>query len=150
LIFAVTGTYALFAYFQWRSLNASVDVSRGMARIAEQANEVSRDAEQRQLRAYMVLDQSNITRFVAGQTIEFHGVIKNTGQTPAYDIDAYSAIMYDAFPLAYPFPAVATDTLQQSSAVLGANGTVHTVVPTKDAPTPEIIAAIQTRIIKGT
>src|SRR5712664_1345441 len=103
------------------------------------------DAEktaERQLRAYLVLDEANITRFVAGQTIEFHGIIRNTGQTPAYDIDGYTGIMYDAFPLPYPFPVISTAGFQESRAVLGRDQVVHARIPTKPAPTQETIDAI--------
>jgi len=84
----------------------SANAARDAADAAKQQVGVAIDTEQRQLRAYIVIDAANITKFEVGQLIQSHITLKNTGLTPAYDIDGYSAIMFDKFPLPYPFPTV--------------------------------------------
>jgi hypothetical protein len=90
---------------------------------------------ERQLRAYLVVDNVSISRFAAGQTIETYAILKNTGQTPACDIDGYIAIMYDAFPLPYDFPVANREGSTEQRSVLGSGGIVHAKVPTIHAPT---------------
>jgi len=119
---------------------SSFEASRGVD-AATRAADIAADTEKRSLRAYMVLDQSNIIRFEPGQTIVFHGVIKNTRLTPAYDIDAYTAIMFDKYPLPHDFPDV-PEIITDSSSVIGHDGVIHLRVPTKPLASQPIIDAI--------
>jgi hypothetical protein len=100
---------------------------------------VASDTERRQLRAYMVLDSVSITRLEVGKTIEVEVIMKNTGQTPAYNISGYTAIMYDRFPLGRPFPPVENDNI--NTTISGSGGLVRGKVPTLHALTDETLAA---------
>jgi hypothetical protein len=103
---------------------------------------VASDTERRQLRAYMVVDSASITRLEEGKTIEAEVIMKNTGQTPAYKVSGYTAIMYDRFPLGRPFPTVDKNNL--NTAIVGSGGLVRGKVPTLDVPTKETFAAFNT------
>jgi hypothetical protein len=97
----------------------------------ERQRSLSEDTAQRQLRAYMVADMSSVTRWKQGQTAEAETIMKNTGLTPAYDIEGWSAIMYDKYPLPYKFPISVPLETTLAQSVLGSGGVVRLKAPTK-------------------
>jgi len=104
----------------------------------ERQRSLSEDTAQRQLRAYVVADMSSVTRWKQGQTAEAETIMKNTGLTPAYDLEGWSAIMYDKYPLPYKFPISVPLGTTFGQSVLGSGGVVRLKVPTKPVvPTPE-------------
>lgn len=102
---------------------------------------IAADTERRQLRAYMVVEFASVTRIQVGQNIEAEVIIKNTGQTPAYNITGFTGIMADQLPLGHSFPEIKTHNL--ATTIVGAGGVVRSRLPTRGgALTNEILAKI--------
>lgn len=55
----------------------------------------AQETGRRQLRAYVGIRQSDFIRIAAGEKSEFQIVVKNFGQTPAYDLETWTDIQVD-------------------------------------------------------
>jgi hypothetical protein len=91
---------------------------------AYQQGEISRDTERRQLRAYVTVDEVDIVKFDQSQPVQAHLVLKNTGQTPAYNISAITLIQPN-LPSAHSNRSLDGLTLKRTRGVLGTGGVLQ-------------------------
>jgi hypothetical protein len=102
--------------------------------------EIMSDTEQRQLRAYVFVEQAVETNFGGSEAPVFHVDLKNGGQTPAYHMRVWVGTDEDLFPArrAKTMPKMP----QQFPTVLGPGGYLHGMIPTRrpltDAETSDI------------
>jgi hypothetical protein len=93
--------------FDWAALVVAVLalVTAGFAAwFASDQVSVARDTEHRQLRAYIFVTQAGTTGLSTTKPTEAHVVIRNSGQTPAYDLSIRAGVWLREFPLAGPLP----------------------------------------------
>src|SRR5262245_4234026 len=81
--FCIAVVGAFIAYFAFQASNQSVGEAKRQANAAEDQNKASRIAIQQQLRAYVFLHQVQID--LNGRMLKGTLLLKNFGQTPAYD-----------------------------------------------------------------
>jgi hypothetical protein len=83
--------------------------------------ELARQTAERQLRAYVAVDQG-ILKGVGGAETEARLYIKNTGQTPAYNTEQWVSIVADDYPTTRTFEFFPGTAEIGASATIGAGG----------------------------
>jgi hypothetical protein len=96
---------------------------------------------ERQLRAYVTVDGAAISKFGGKEPPEFQVILKNTGQTPAYEIKGFTGVFMGDFPYRQTFPTVGG--VQSFPSVLGAGSIMRGIVPTARSLSDAEIAAIK-------
>jgi hypothetical protein len=87
------------------------------------------DTANRQLRAYVSVDGATVSHF--GDTVvppEAHVILKNSGQTPAYEIRGWIAMKMAEFPFNGTLENFGS--LQSFPSVIGSGGSVHGIIAT--------------------
>jgi hypothetical protein len=105
------GTIAIsiFTYTLWKSTNSLWETGekqiRQMRAISlkqdirtRESLELASNTAERQLRAYVFIDHASLVDFDGVPTVQV--LIKNAGQTPAYNVVAWNAVQLHRFPLA--------------------------------------------------
>lgn len=130
----------------WQAIETheAVMVSAEATAVANRQWLTARDTEERQLRAYISVDAAAETNFGHGLAPIFHVVLKNAGQTPAYNVRAMVGTDMNWFPIHGAY-RTATAT-QPTPSVLGPGGLVHGIVPTARVLTDEENTDIATGI----
>jgi hypothetical protein len=81
-------------------MEESVKAANRAAEVAEQTVKTMEDTAVRQLRAYVGLSTSEMSALSPGQPLAVELRIRNTGQTPAYNVSCYFRMQFAP----YPFP----------------------------------------------
>jgi len=87
----------------------------------------------RQLRAYVAIEQASIDNIAYGETPVASLIFRNTGQTPAYDAMIFGKMVFEAFPLNAPLPALEFDSFGASRETYGP-GAKREIKETLSAP----------------
>jgi hypothetical protein len=106
----------------------AADAAKRAAKATEDAVELSRTTAQLQLRAYIVADISDIDMRGPedARLVKLGITIKNTGQTPAHDLNVVSRTDVIEHPLKMPFNFTLISGADASFAVLGAGQSMET------------------------
>lgn len=113
-------------WFIWRTLKANVDAVQAATRAAvaaEASVAVAEDTAKRQLRAYLAVVGCSIEETDSGFTLS--AILKNTGQTPAFNTRVMAESFGGPYPLQAEKPHPAPDG--QFGATIGAAAEMHTV-----------------------
>lgn len=86
--------------------------------------ETQRASNERQLRAYVLVDAASVTKFDTGPT-EAHVILKNYGQTPAYDFEAVFVIEMTDFPRKHSYSLDGSAAPSPNVVVLGPGAIAH-------------------------
>jgi hypothetical protein len=81
---------------------------------------------ERQLRAYVMIDAVNVENLTLGGCPEARLTIKNSGQTPAFNLTHWARMGFYTFPLTSPVPPRTTELLPPRPLAPGATVHVHT------------------------
>jgi hypothetical protein len=129
ILVCVGGIQAWFFRVQLRLIRTSLvdakvtaDAAKRAAKATEDAVELSRTTAQLQLRAYIVVDISDIDMRGPenARLVKFGITVKNTGQTPAHDLNIVSRADLLEYPIKVPFDFTLISGADPSFAVLGA------------------------------
>lgn len=112
---------AIFFFVQLRLMRASMRVAQMAAAATERTVETMEDTARRQLRAYVSVDRAWI-EFPEPGVPHVTVIIKNAGQTPAYDLRHWIHQWIERYPLEIQLP-VPPDGFVMSSSLLGAAAT---------------------------
>jgi len=89
-----------------------------------------------QLRAYVFMVAAKVNKFGFDQIPEVLVVIKNSGQTPAYDMVSWTGVLAQPFPFKGEFERPGPD-FPIARGTLGPGAETHMIVPTKRAFTAD-------------
>ncbi len=95
---------------------------------ARQTNVISREMGQRELRAYVGIEKTEITGVEIGSAPKAKLSFVNSGSTPAYDLKITAYIQIRAYPTLETAFTIAPLDEEPSNSVLGAGGSVVPVV----------------------
>ncbi len=100
-----TVRYALFA---WRSAEKSADADNKALELARTQLDEARQANMAQLRAYLSVQDLQVNNFSVGDKPRFEFLIRNNGNTPAYDVQYIAQVYLSDDPKAYKvrFPSI--------------------------------------------
>lgn len=104
---ALTAVGVVYIAATLRSTDAAVAEAKNATEAANTTISVTQDANRRQLRAYMVIDEiDDANRYSDVEPFTYFVKCRNAGQTPAYDVRVSSYIMVDKSdrPFDYPEP----------------------------------------------
>jgi ABC-type multidrug transport system fused ATPase/permease subunit len=102
----------LQAYYTWSTMVATKLAARGALRSAITAKRTvdqMSDTAERQLRAYVSIEESTLTRLDGAAKAQAVLIIRNTGQTPAYGFQMRAQTNLAAYPLAVELVPLAVD-----------------------------------------
>jgi len=124
-----TGLLSGFGLFQIIFLVRADNTARAAANASrDTVNTMDRTAE-RQLRAYVLPTAAHFERFAVGDVPVADVTIKNSGQTPAYDLTVWARVGTDVFPISKEatetWPVDHSDDL--APRVLGPGSEMHAV-----------------------
>ena len=74
-------------------------VASGIAQTSAEAAKAAAETAERQLRAYISVEFTNVRKLGTEAPIEYSFDIKNVGQTPAYNVTAFTDVFVDKHPL---------------------------------------------------
>jgi hypothetical protein len=120
IIAAFTVILALATGFLFWSSEKVADAAKQSADAAKSAIELSNKIAERQLRAYISIDTAQVT--INGQILRAVIGIKNSGQTPAYDLTAKSRLHTQEPGTFIPVPL---EDVETSKTIVGPNVTIH-------------------------
>jgi hypothetical protein len=120
VIAAFTVMLAVATGFLFWSSEKVADAAKQSADAAKSAIELSNKIAERQLRAYIPIDTAQVT--INGQTLKAVIGVKNSGQTPAYDLTAKTRLQTQ--PIGAYIP-VQFEDVEASKAIVGPNVTIH-------------------------
>jgi hypothetical protein len=86
---------------------------------------VSRDTARRQLRAYVLISSAKVHDFGIDLSPRVEIIIKNSGQTPAYDLLSWNGMVCEKFPLNIELVDPPQDMKRSSSILGGGDTTSH-------------------------
>lgn len=104
----------------------SADAAKNAADATRDSVKLATDTAKKQLRAYVSVIGSNIDFFGTDQTVQARIRIRNTGQTPAYQVRAYTGIVLTTYPPSVAFPNIKPDTF---TGTLGVGGNAQGIAP---------------------
>lgn len=88
----VTAVSACISFYMWREMVSSsedtkklIKAAQDSAKAAQDALRIAKDTAKRQLRAYLLIKRPELT--MEGNRLKLFFVIKNAGQTPAYNAE---------------------------------------------------------------
>lgn len=79
-------------------MRSSIAAANRAAKAAEDSVDMAGAANERQLRAYVFISKSKLSKVVLGQKATISFSLKNTGQTPAFNVRMQSTIGFAPFP----------------------------------------------------
>jgi hypothetical protein len=133
---------ALYAGHEARRLADSTDVSIAKAdESATKQREISVDAEQRQLRAYMQASPGNVFNLKSGARLEARIVIDNSGQTPGDSVKRWAAMKISRPLTADEITALGSGDREEGTMVSMPHAS-HVIIRGLDAPTAQQSDAI--------
>jgi hypothetical protein len=158
LLFCIAVLQAGMFFWQLRYMNSGVkdariaaDASKETALATRDSVNLARDNAERQLRAYVFVDSAQVVNVIeGGGSPESHVVIKNFGQTPAYDVVNISGIAMDEYPSPPTLNLTMTDEdfgAEKPAMAMGPSDTSFSVIPSKRPPVPP---EIRSAVINGT
>ncbi len=112
------------------------------ARIAQASLELSRDTAKKQLRPYIALKEPRLFLHDDG-AVEFALELKNSGQTPAYELEGACLCRFESYPVKSPGDPPAK--IRKSRSIIGAGGTFFVlpdVVPSKSNSIQSLLAGL--------
>ena len=98
---------------------------------------------ERQLRAYVMIDAVNVENLTIGGCPEARLTIKNSGQTPAFNLTHWARMGFYTFPLTSPVPPRTTELLPPRPLAPGA--TVHVYTGISKELNSATLAALESR-----
>jgi hypothetical protein len=114
-------TYRLYQAGE-RQIRTSRQIGAVQAGQTRRQLTLARETAERQLRAYVVVQKSEIRNFppepTPVETVQAHVIVKNAGQTPAYDVISWIGMGLEEFPPKEP-PPQPTFTGRPSKTVIG-------------------------------
>jgi hypothetical protein len=87
-----------------KEVRAATDAASHSAKAAHHAIQVGSESVEMQLRAYVCRNLAEIRNLDIGKVFQAHVVMKNAGQTPAYDLIGWIGVRLGEFPPKAPAP----------------------------------------------
>jgi hypothetical protein len=125
MLVVVGGTQAAFLYWQATQLRRAVVAADKSAVAARDTVSKMTDTAERQLRAYMVLEDGEIVHVSHPVQVPAANLIaRNTGETPAHRVIVQAKIAVAEYPLSGELPPV-TPAAHPALSVIGRNGIIN-------------------------
>jgi hypothetical protein len=148
-IFVATAVSVGVGIAQWSALRSTDEATRLIAAAAKQSAEVAdltvkqmEATAERQLRAYVFVIETKILAFEVGKIIDIELTVKNTGQTPAYDLTTTSIPQINSYPTPIGLPELNWNG-EMSNVNMGPNTIIYPRSITKEVLSQEWLDAIK-------
>jgi hypothetical protein len=111
-----------------KEVRAATDAASHSAEAAHHAIQVGSETAEMQLRAYVCRNLAEIRNLDIGKVFQAHVVMKNAGQTPAYDLIGWIGVRLGEFPPKAPAPDPEPFLNNANKSVLGPGNEHHLTV----------------------
>ena len=111
-----------------KEVRAAADAASHSAKAAHHVIQVGSESAEMQLRAYVCRNLAEIRNLDIGKVFQAHVVMKNVGQTPAYDLIGWIGVRLGEFPPKTPVPDPDQFLNNASKNVLGPGNEHHLTV----------------------